>query len=94
MAWTTDLIMTSSPQQDNIFSSHACTFFQIPSFMYLKVPFFDLPTSEGIQRYLSLKDSLVTLSDTFTSCLTALEHPLLKKTEDFSRLTFWPEALQ
>jgi hypothetical protein len=44
-----DLIKTSLSPADKICSIQPWIFFQILSLRYLKAPFLDLPTSEGIQ---------------------------------------------
>jgi hypothetical protein len=60
IACATDLISTSFPPDAIVFSIHPCTLFQIRSFKYLKAPFDDLPMSDGIPKYFSLRVSLGT----------------------------------
>jgi hypothetical protein len=57
IACTTDFISTSLPPADKHCSIHPWILFQMRSFKYLKAPLADLPTSEGIPRYFSLRDS-------------------------------------
>jgi hypothetical protein len=63
------------------------------SLKYLKAPL-DLPISEGIPKYFSLRVPLGILRMFFTIYRRPSGHPLLKKIEDFSRFIRWPEASQ
>jgi hypothetical protein len=58
IACATDLIKTSFPAADNNISSHPWTLFQTRSFKYLKAPLTDVPTSKGIPKYFSVKETL------------------------------------
>jgi hypothetical protein len=58
IACATPFISTSLPAIDNNISSHPWTLFQTQSFKYLKEPLTEVPTSDGIPKYLSLRVTL------------------------------------
>ena len=82
--YATDLISTSFPAADNIFSIQPLIFSHTRSLKYLKVPFFECPTSVGIPKYLSLRDSFWTFRVVLMLSLMPCGHPPLKKIDDFS----------
>lgn len=89
ITYTTDFIRTSFPPADKPW-----ILFQILSLIYLKAPFVERPTLDGIPKYFSLRVSFWTFEMSFISCLITDVQCLMKKIEDLSRFTRCPEAQQ